>query len=528
MNISKYFIAFGYFIVNGSLMNHIPTTVLGGDSSRHKRQRTENKSISAVSKTKDNAKYCVEGWTLPYSPYTSQVQIIETLSTALHEGSHCIVESPTGTGKTLALLCATLHYHSELRKKSPMMLKQVIRSRVENRESEHQLPITIRGANRLKKAISAPRNPSLLNTELEVFCGEEENGDSLLESGNIVPPIFYASRTHSQLAQAVSELRKMSRGSVHMNLLAGRNQYCVNERVRTSLPHERNNLGEMCDKAVLLNQCSSWEGYDALAELVSSKPHEWNIEDLIQEGKSQDGCPYYASRELVNTAYITFCPYNYLLNPLIRHETKIEGRIRHSVVVFDEAHNIEEVSRSSLDCLLFCEELSVAIDEIEPFIGGRPLHYTKSFGFGKYLLADACGLVVRIMRSILEVVQTWSIGNHAVKKLIEKFSFLGDIATKKEETQLFHATLKAFLKLGVTFNPFDAAVSSIHTSKNVLVFLHLAIYRPRAFTVLVRKNREKFEAFCSDSSLAFQLLAQERWRYLFSVRYIGTEILYFF
>jgi Rad3-related DNA helicase len=43
-------------------------------------------------------------------------------------------------------------------------------------------------------------------------------------------------------------------------------------------------------------------------------------------------------------AELTFCPYNYLVDPVIRKSMGID--IRNAVLIFDEAHNIEDISRS--------------------------------------------------------------------------------------------------------------------------------------------------------------------------------------
>lgn len=52
-------------------------------------------------------------------------------------------------------------------------------------------------------------------------------------------------------------------------------------------------------------------------------------------------CPYYAARELRETAQLVFCPYNYLLDPLVRRQMGID--LTGHVVILDEAHNIEVV-----------------------------------------------------------------------------------------------------------------------------------------------------------------------------------------
>uniref|UniRef100_A0A5K3EF09 Helicase ATP-binding domain-containing protein n=1 Tax=Mesocestoides corti TaxID=53468 RepID=A0A5K3EF09_MESCO len=44
----------------------------------------------------------------PYKPYSCQLSMLNRVITALNNKQCCLLESPTGTGKTLALLCASL------------------------------------------------------------------------------------------------------------------------------------------------------------------------------------------------------------------------------------------------------------------------------------------------------------------------------------------------------------------------------------------------------------------------------------
>lgn len=55
-------------------------------------------------------------------------------------------------------------------------------------------------------------------------------------------------------------------------------------------------------------------------------------------------CPYYASKVLAKSANLIFCPYNYILDPDIRAAMEID--IANTVVVLDEAHNVEDTLRS--------------------------------------------------------------------------------------------------------------------------------------------------------------------------------------
>ena len=49
----------------------------------------------------------------------------------------------------------------------------------------------------------------------------------------------------------------------------------------------------------------------------------WDIEDLVRLGGRLRACSYYAARDLMQEACIVFCPYNYLLDPLIRESVSL-------------------------------------------------------------------------------------------------------------------------------------------------------------------------------------------------------------
>ena len=59
----------------------------------------------------------------------------------------------------------------------------------------------------------------------------------------------------------------------------------------------------------------------------------------------RSACPYYLSRTLAKTAELTFAPYNYVLDPSIRKSLDID--ISGSIIILDEAHNIESTLRES-------------------------------------------------------------------------------------------------------------------------------------------------------------------------------------
>ncbi|GMI02980.1 hypothetical protein TrVE_jg9717 [Triparma verrucosa] len=65
-------------------------------------------------------------------------------------------------------------------------------------------------------------------------------------------------------------------------------------------------------------------------------------------------CPYFLSQELSRHAEIVFAPYNYILDPNIRGAKQID--LENTVVILDEAHNVEDTLR---------ESGSVSVDQIE-------------------------------------------------------------------------------------------------------------------------------------------------------------------
>ncbi len=49
----------------------------------------------------------------PHEPYPCQKTFLSSVLQALRQSSHALLESPTGTGKTLGLLCGSLAWRVE-------------------------------------------------------------------------------------------------------------------------------------------------------------------------------------------------------------------------------------------------------------------------------------------------------------------------------------------------------------------------------------------------------------------------------
>lgn len=211
----------------------------------------------------------------PFQPYDCQREYVDKVIEALSNKQHAILESPTGTGKTLSLLCSSLAWLQKSGEKSV---------------------------------------------------------------------IYYTSRTHMQLAQAAREMKRTAYARVPAIVIGSRNQMCLNDDVKSQSGDHL--INRACRNAIAKNACSYYSNYEQKLEVMHSEEVH-DIEDMLKFGRSHQCCPYYASKKIAETkASIVFMPYNYLLES--SHRKKGLLRLENSVIIFDEAHNIESALKDSV------------------------------------------------------------------------------------------------------------------------------------------------------------------------------------
>ncbi|XP_069948696.1 Fanconi anemia group J protein homolog isoform X4 [Cherax quadricarinatus] len=201
-----------------------------------------------------------------------------------------------------------------------------------------------------------------------------------------VPKIFFGTRTHKQIYQIIKELRRTSYSKVRSVVLGSRKYTCIhpivskssnqNEGCRDLLdPHtdrRRSRLEEVEDELEIRvgSGCRFHHGVNQIKNHTSlaafGMDTAWDIEDLVTLGKKIKACPYYVARSLMATAEIIFCPYNYLIDPLIRESMDIS--LCGQVVVLDEAHNIEDSAREAASCTLTQDEILTAKNELDKMV----------------------------------------------------------------------------------------------------------------------------------------------------------------
>ncbi|XP_021745170.1 Fanconi anemia group J protein homolog isoform X2 [Chenopodium quinoa] len=343
----------------------------------------------------------------PYKPYGSQLafmgRVISTLDRAQKEGHcHALLESPTGTGKSLSLLCSALAWQLH-RGKNPIFQQQ--HSKPDSRASSD--PLNHGGGFVVDSQLSETSTPETAPPAT----------NTMSQSKKSVPTIYYASRTHSQITQVIREYRKTTYRAP-MAVLASRKHYCTNEKIRNG-----DNLDEEC-KLLLENKeagCPQFKN----AHRVKSHPslqkggcHEaHDIEDLVKIGKTVKGCSYFAARSLAGDAHIVFCPYSYITNPIIRRAMEID--IKGAILVLDEAHNIEDISREAGSVDVDEDALHKLQMELGQLCGGDALTYQPLYEMVQDVLSwmeRRKGALEK--RDFQRYVSCWT-GDKALKELQE-------------------------------------------------------------------------------------------------------------
>ncbi|CAF0772607.1 unnamed protein product [Rotaria sordida] len=243
--------------------------------------------------------YLIDGLTVlfPFEAYQCQLDYMKAVVECLIKGQNGILESPTGTGKTLSLLCASLAWLEQYK--------------IHNLDS-NEAPIQI----------------------------------------------IYASRTHSQLSQVVKEFKSTDYNRMKITVLGSRDQLCIHPEVK-SLENSSDKIS-VCREKIHRKACLFYRNFEISKPDIVKLP-SMDIEDLVKTGIQKKFCPYFAARELKEKADIIFMPYNYLLDAKARRIHKIN--VRKSIVIFDEAHNIEQQCEDAASVMISSLDLAACLDD---------------------------------------------------------------------------------------------------------------------------------------------------------------------
>uniref|UniRef100_A0A4W6DAQ4 DEAD/H (Asp-Glu-Ala-Asp/His) box helicase 11 n=1 Tax=Lates calcarifer TaxID=8187 RepID=A0A4W6DAQ4_LATCA len=368
----------------------------------------------------------------PYQPYDIQEQFMQSLYSALDQGKVGIFESPTGTGKSLSLICGALSWlsdYEERRRQEAAALLQEGEAALSVSTAQSSTPSSSAEPDWITDFVQKKAERDLVTKLKEDELKRKKREERLEMIRNNVQlkyamkrkvsdlaqrhfkdeifgcsQIYYCSRTHSQLAQFVHEVQKSPFSKdISLVTLGSRQNLCINEEVRRlgsiqrindrcmemqKNKHEKQHHEEgvkrkrgpaksVCpyNKALALQQ---------MRDEVLGTVHD--IEQLLKLGRETHSCPYYATRLAIPPAQLVVLPYQMVLHEATRKATGVQ--LKGQVLIIDEAHNLSDtlscIHSAELTGTQLCRahsQLSQYADRYKSRLKAKNLMYIKQILF---------------------------------------------------------------------------------------------------------------------------------------------------
>ncbi|KAJ2448559.1 ATP-dependent DNA helicase chl1 [Coemansia sp. RSA 2336] len=358
------------------------------------------------------------------TPYAIQIEFMQRLFETLERGDFGIFESPTGTGKSLSIICGALtwltrhlsrpttsaskkpstgdkpdwvlSYENKLRdnddpKKAAAeryysWVQKVRREEAAVQQERRQAARRMGAVSR--NPVGHKRNASDGNGDedllvdygsddlaeadqahklLAAYDSDSDEEDKLPEEPSITK-IIYASRTHSQLQQFVSEIKRTRYGkSIKCVVLGSRAQLCTNATVRRA-----------CGSVQALNEkCTEMQQQKGtrcpqlpvqhlpMLDFKQAMQKVADIEDTVMEARQRGVCAYYGARSCVRQAHVVALPYNMLLTQGARDALGVQ--LDGNVVIVDEAHNLVDTILATHSALLSQPTVALLLDLLQRY-----------------------------------------------------------------------------------------------------------------------------------------------------------------
>lgn len=185
-------------------------------------------------------------------------------------------------------------------------------------------------------------------------------------------PLIYCTRTIPELNQGVKELRHVHQTRLeHSGIDYDKNFLGIALSCRANLcifPQVAD-IGVKYDVDVACrahtvqyateDRC---QFYDHV--LMRPRPGVYGIDELKAFGRHNGLCPYFLARRLISEAQVVMCSFAYTLDPLAR-ELLIPSLGKQAIVVYDEAHNIDDVCCEFMSSALSAETLNKAMRSLK-------------------------------------------------------------------------------------------------------------------------------------------------------------------
>ena len=312
--------------------------------------------------------------------YLEQHQYMRALKQTLDGGGHCLLEMPTGTGKTVCLLSLITSYQFAnpgagklvyCTRTVPEMnsvmeeLATVLAYRAEQlglQESE--------GAN-TGDAEATSADGDVPMADIEDVAGKS-SGPSADENAKPAGDGDQQQKKRRRVYRRkggppmgpISDGKGAGASGALALCLSSRRNMCVHDRVMNESDREAVDaacrsmtatwvLDRAKESPGSIETCPYYDTFHSAGEATTLPSGVYDLEELKKWGKERSWCPYYLTRQAINHANILVFNYQYMLDPKVAKMVSKELEAE-SIIVFDEAHNIDSV------CI---EALSVTINE---------------------------------------------------------------------------------------------------------------------------------------------------------------------
>lgn len=249
---------------------------------------------------------------VPYRPYPAQLQYMRDVFNLVGEGGVGFLEAPTGFGKTVSILSATLPY--------PCRLFYYSRTHTQMR----QVACELERINSLGYGFTGVVRGSRIQLCLDRDVREM---DDYLRADEVCLSRIRSGEDDSSLAE-LSLHRMDITISSQDQLPSDLPLYCEFEGRRVEIP----------------------------SYLPRGVPTVASVESLLSYGESRGICPYYLAKVLSQVYRVVIGAYNYLF---------LDPGFKGHIVVMDEAHNIEDFCKETKSYVLSRRTVERAIDEVK-------------------------------------------------------------------------------------------------------------------------------------------------------------------
>uniref|UniRef100_A0A0K0F3I0 DNA helicase n=1 Tax=Strongyloides venezuelensis TaxID=75913 RepID=A0A0K0F3I0_STRVS len=287
--------------------------------------------------------------------YPSQISIMEAIIRSFENSTNALIESPTGSGKTIALLSSSIGWLKTYKSK--------VKTSIRNCKKH--------GNTIIEEIRKIKCNADRCLDVNDNVKDEEDHSYDCTCMENI--RIYYATRTHKQIAQVIKELKQLpycytntkDSNNIFHTILSAKEHSCANPDVKLS-----KNIYDKCKRINLSDttKCTFKKNLDrnfnaSNITLINNNLPVWDIEDFNVYGTEYQICPHFAALKLFEYgADIVFCPFNYIIDPKIRDKVRIN--LKNSIVILDEAHNMEGCSLASSSFSFTEEEIINSLSDL--------------------------------------------------------------------------------------------------------------------------------------------------------------------